>query len=172
MTLLRLLPVTTRPVCAWARWQARRVAAGGAALSPSERLIAHAVGVREPGRVRIAVVPAIPFPCRGLLDTLARWAGLPGPGSTDGLTLGHAIYLRADAADQPALLAHELRHVQQCEQLGSLHAFMQRYLQEVAEHGYLDAPLEVDARRAARAWALAQAGGANGPAASPHSLAP
>ena len=156
MTPRALLPALAWPVCAWARSHERRIARAGRPLSPHERAIARQVGVVEVDRVRLAVVGAIPFPCNRLLDGLAAWAGLPGPGATDGLTLGHAIYLRAGAAHLPELLAHECRHVQQCEQLGSLAAFLRRYLREVSRHGYHEAPLEIDARRAARAWLLAQ----------------
>jgi hypothetical protein len=75
--------------------------------------------------------------------------------SVDGLALGHAIFIRSDAMT-PQLLAHECRHVHQCELAGSLPAFLAGYLREVAHFGYADAPLEADARRAAAAWGNAR----------------
>lgn len=62
-----------------------------------------------------------------------------------GLTLGHAIYIRRGHLED-RLLSHELRHVAQVEQAGSLEAFLQRYVTEIFTHGYWNAPLEVDAR--------------------------
>ena len=80
--------------------------------------------------------------------TIARRFGLPGP-DVDGLTLGHAVFIRRSAL-ATELLAHECRHVQQCEAAGSLHRFLRAYLRQVARHGYRDAPFEVDARAAAK----------------------
>jgi len=98
--------------------------------------------------VRLQVVDRVPIPGGALVARVAHRFGLPGP-DVDGLTLGHAIFIRRGALSQE-LLAHECRHVQQCEAVGSLHSFLGAYLRQVARHGYRDAPFEVDARNAAK----------------------
>lgn len=149
----RLLPLATPIVHAWAAWQAARGQERGRPLSQAEREVAAAVGVSEPERVRLVLVDRVPIPCTALLMGLARRLGLPGP-DVDGLTLGDIIFIRRDAHCL-SLLAHECRHVRQCEEAGSLYRFLRQYLSQVARHGYHDAPLEADARAAARQWARA-----------------
>ena len=148
---LLLLPLATPLVTAWAAWQRRRVLALGRPLDAEQCTIAAAVGVRQPQRIRVLLVDRIPFPGGRVADWLALRFGLPGP-HVDGMALGHALLLRRHAATL-RLLAHECRHVQQCESAGSLRAFLGNYLRQVAHHGYAEAPYEVDARRAAAEWA-------------------
>lgn len=148
----RLIPLSTPLVLAWALWHARRLRRTGRPLSADEQAIALAVGVRDPARVRVMQVERMPLPAARLLERLAYATGLPPPRGIDGMTLGHGIYLRGGRRQSPRLLAHELRHVQQCERAGSMAAFLARYLWQVARHGYRDAPFEADARRAAAAW--------------------
>ena len=65
-------------------------------------------------------------------------------GNTLGLTAGYGILVRADCADNLRLLAHEFVHVAQYERLGRV-GFLQEYIQQIAAHGYLNAPFELDA---------------------------
>lgn len=134
---------------AWVTWQQRRVRRQGRPLDPGSLALARQVGVREPERVRVLVLPAMPVPGQALWHLLGRRWHLPWHG-VDAITLGHAVLCigRPPGAE---LLAHELRHVQQCERAGSLRAFLAEYLRQVALHGYRDAPYEVDARAAAAA---------------------
>jgi hypothetical protein len=124
--------------------------------------VASAVGVAHPQRVRVLRVGRIPFPGGHPIDHLARQLGLPGL-DVDGVTLGHGIFMRRDAATL-RLLAHECRHVAQFEAAGSLRAFLADYLRQVSRHGYADAPYEVDARRAAAHRAHARAASLMSPA--------
>jgi len=142
-----LLPLSTPLVAAWAAWQSARGMRRGAPLSATQARLAAAVGVAQPERIRLVLVEHVPIPAGRWIDRIARRFGLPGA-DVDGLTLGHAIFIR-DGALTPELLAHECRHVQQCEASGSLHAFLAIYLRQVARHGYRDAPFEADAREAA-----------------------
>jgi hypothetical protein len=148
MTVRALLPLFTPLVNTWALWQRRRVLRRGRPLSKRQRRIAAAVGVVEPDRIRLQLVPRVPIPGGAWVDALARRIGLAGS-DVDGLTLGHAIYIR-EAALSDDLLAHECRHVQQCEAAGSMRRFLAAYLRQVARHGYRHAPYEVDARTAAK----------------------
>jgi hypothetical protein len=143
------LPWAAGPVTAWASWTQRRFEPQSRRLTRAECELASAVGVARPLHIRLVVCAHMPFPLARLLDTLAGWVGLPGPATTDGLTLGYTIFLRQGVAHSAALLAHECRHVHQCERAGSMGAFMRQYLREVAAHGYHRAPMELDARRTA-----------------------
>lgn len=67
------------------------------------------------------------------------------PGRIQGLTAGHSILI-VKGYMSAWLVSHELRHVQQYEALGGVEAFIPRYLNEIAEFGYDNAPLERDAR--------------------------
>ncbi|SPS02200.1 hypothetical protein CBM2634_P180004 [Cupriavidus taiwanensis] len=70
--------------------------------------------------------------------------GLFGP-DTVGLTLGRAILIAEGHATQH-LLTHEVWHVHQYEEAGSIERFLFSYLAEIATFGNFDAPLEIDAR--------------------------
>ena len=57
-----------------------------------------------------------------------------------------AATLGLTVAESKQLLAlHECRQVQQYEALGSIENFLTVYLKQLAEVGYQDAPLEIDA---------------------------
>lgn len=116
----------------------------GEALTPAEEEIARRVGVRQPEWVRVEIVDSLPLPADPVLRSAALAAGLLGPGMV-GLTLGHAIFICRGHKDR-RLLSHELRHVHQYEQHGSISAFLSVYLGQIVEVGYTRAPLEADAR--------------------------
>ena len=145
-----LLPLFTPLVVAWGLWQRARVMRRGTPLSARQRAIAVAVGVAQPERIRLQLVKRVPIPGGAWSNGVARRIGIAGS-DVDGLTLDHAILIRRAAAGDD-LLAHECRHVQQCEAAGSLRAFLAAYLRQVAQHGYRQAPFEIDARDAARRW--------------------
>ena len=71
--------------------------------------------------------------------------GLLGP-EMIGVTFGYGVYI-CDGHISNRLISHECRHVYQYEVAGSIGAFLQVYLQQIATVGYHDAPLEVDARQ-------------------------
>ena len=119
--------------------------AQGLQLTPRQQDLARRAGVSNHERVRILPVPEIPLPEEPGLREAARMFGVITPG-TVGLTLGHAILIREECLADPMLIAHELKHVAQYEQQGSMSAFLGRYLSEFNLYGYLDAPMEVEAR--------------------------
>ena len=65
---------------------------------------------------------------------------------TIGMALGHGIFIRAEYADDRALLLHELAHVAQYERLG-LRRFLRQYLHECLTQGYPLGALEAEARQ-------------------------
>lgn len=138
--LLHLLP----SVIAWAESASAQVIAAGSPLSPEALDVARRVGVREPERVRVLRVDAMPKPADPVLRRVAMATGLLGPDSR-ALTLGYGIQIK-HTAESPAVLAHECRHVHQYEIAGSIGAFLALYLAQIVAYGYRDAPLEIDAR--------------------------
>lgn len=133
---------------AWAEARAKQAAEVGSALSAAEQDIARQVGVSHPDRVRVEIVDDLPLPEEPALRAAALAAGLLDPGMV-GLTLGHSIFIRRGKRDHRQdrrLLSHELRHVHQYEQHGSIAAFLRVYLGQIVEVGYAHAPLEADAR--------------------------
>jgi hypothetical protein len=139
------LPKLLPRAIAWAEGRAAKAAAVGTPLNASELEIARAVGVAEPERVRVEIVgDSLPMPDDADLHAAAVQAGLMGPGMV-GLTLGYAIFICRGRKTR-RLLSHELRHVHQYEQHGSIAGFLSIYLKQVIEVGYRDAPFERDAR--------------------------
>ena len=141
--LPRLLPLA----CAWAEEQAGAIRASGRALSSRESDLASAVGVRRPELVRLAMVERIPAPTDPALRAACDALGFLDE-RTLGLTLGHGVYLKAEAAASRRLLAHELRHVAQYEAYPSISAYLAVYLSDLLKLGYEEAPFERDARSA------------------------
>ena len=114
-------------------------------MTPDEQGIARHVGVKKPELVRVEIVgDRLPMPDDPVLQAAAAQAGLLGPGMA-GLTLGHSIFI-CRGHNTRRLLSHELRHVFQYEQHGSIAAFLPVYLAQVLEVGYQDAEFERDAR--------------------------
>ncbi|GHA10880.1 hypothetical protein [Oceanisphaera arctica] len=89
-------------------------------------------------------------------DMVVRHLGLGellSPGAM-GLTLDDTYYLKPRAASQLRVHFHELVHVLQWRKLGA-DAFIQRYLNEILQHGYRQAPLEQKAYRYEQHYAKA-----------------
>ncbi|MBE7216521.1 hypothetical protein MK852_20590 [Shewanella benthica] len=59
----------------------------------------------------------------------------------DGITYKNTYYILPHVAKNPRLHFHELVHVAQWEILGAVN-FIQRYIEEIQNYGYADAPLE------------------------------
>lgn len=144
MDLITLLPKILPLAVDWALKRAAEIRNQGVTLSTEYIKIAKEVGVHKPEEVRILHAKSIPFPEEPLLRQAAINTGMLGP-TTRGLTLGHSIYI-IDRNENTRLISHELRHVYQYEQFGSIEAFLAEYLKQIVEFGYLDAPLEIDAR--------------------------
>lgn len=116
----------------------------GRRLVSWELEIARKVGVRHPERIKLIMVDELPFPDHPRIRELAGQYGLGGPGMR-GLTLGYGVFI-LEGHYSVRILSHECRHVAQYEEAGSVGRLLNRYLAEVMEHGYRDAPLEQDAR--------------------------
>lgn len=142
--LAAALPLLTPKAIAWAQQQESEILASGLPLSDHYLMVARQVGVASPERIRLAFVPDIPLPADPLLQQAALHTGLLGP-NMRGLTLGFGIYIRCEY-ETVRLISHECRHVHQYEQAGSIAEYLPKYLQQIVQFGYTDAPYEVDAR--------------------------
>ena len=145
MTELReALPVIIPLAIEWAVQASASGATRGQPLNARGLELARLVGVKHPETVRVMVASDLPFPEHPVLVRAANETGLLGPHVT-GLTLGHTVFIR-EGFLSPRLLSHELRHVAQYEEAGSISNFLPGYLAQIVEVGYDDAPLEIDAR--------------------------
>ena len=87
-------------------------------------------------------VKSVPLPApRPLVKLASRW-GIP-VFEPAGMALGRGIYL---LDGHSRILRHELVHVAQYQRLGGIEPFMRRYLTECLTVGYLNSPLEIEAR--------------------------
>ena len=142
VNLQQLMPAAM----AWALSVNASGLAKGKPLSLCQAADATEVGVKKPDAVRILRIPNLPESDCTDLRRAAEQCGLD-LGRSHGMALGYAVLICHSALGDRRVLRHELRHVAQFEAAGSLSQFLDDYLGEVAEHGYRDAPLEVDARR-------------------------
>lgn len=143
MELLHILPQITPLAVDWAQARSAEILAVGEALTSKEIDLATQMGVNRPDLIRLQLVDRLPMPEHPMLAQAAISTGLMGPGIV-GLTLGYGIYL-CQGYRTSQLVSHECRHVYQYEQAGSIDAFLDVYLQQIAQHGYARAPLELDA---------------------------
>ncbi len=143
--LLSVLPVLLPRAIDWASARSHEILSSGEALTETGIKLATAVGVSQPERVRLSIVQSLPLPEDVELREVALEIGLLGPGMI-GLTLGYGIFACAGHIDN-RLISHECRHVYQYEEAGSIETFLALYMQQIATHGYHDAPYEMDARK-------------------------
>jgi hypothetical protein len=138
------LPLLTPKAIEWAEQRASEIVATGEPLNEYSLALARQVGVVNPERIRLSFIVQLPLPNDPILRQAALQTGLLGPNMV-GLTLGYGIYI-CHGNNSPRLLSHEFRHVQQYEQAGSIAAYLPKYLQQIVQFGYTDAPYEIDAR--------------------------
>lgn len=143
--LEKLLPLAS----AWATEQEQVILLTGIGLDKLQMSDAKRIGVMRPDHVRLLRVPNIPTPRHPLLRQAAKDTTLITP-FTIGLTLRYGIFIRDDNRDKRSLVVHELVHVKQYEQLGSIEAFLRKYLGECVNVGYSEAPMEQEAIRTTR----------------------
>jgi hypothetical protein len=133
------------PAAAWCRWHERRILSQGRPLTPIEHADALSVGVQNPSCIRILEVPMIPNPLRAPLALVERRTGRC-ISTASGLSLRYGIFVTSGPTLTRALLVHEFVHTAQYERMGSLRRFISQYLSECLSTGYLEAPLEREAR--------------------------
>lgn len=146
--ILPLIPLASR----WVLQQETIMNAKGRSLNAAEMSDARSAGVQHPERIRIMAVPVILPPQTFPLALAGKLVNLIGP-QTAGITLRYGIYIREDCSDYRRnrnLYVHEFVHVGQYERLGSVNAFLKKYLRECLVEGYPFGPLEQEAIREAQ----------------------
>jgi hypothetical protein len=128
----------------WARGQQDYILQDGAALSESQMNDARLAGVSRPEKVRLLDVDQIPWPENPTLESIGRQTGFITD-DTQGLALGYGIFVRSGSIPARRLVVHELVHVAQCERLGGIEQYLQRYIEDCFTHGYNSAPMEEEA---------------------------
>jgi hypothetical protein len=151
--VMSLLPLNELPalfpyVVDWISSLEKQAQESGSALTPIELDLAQNVGVAHPEEVRILSVRRIPLPTHPRVKQLAWRVGLFNA-DTGGLTAGYGVIVRRDCANNLQLLAHEFVHVAQYERLGR-EGFLREYIQQIAAHGYPNAPFELEAEAKGR----------------------
>jgi hypothetical protein len=144
MDLKNELPKLLPKAIEWAQDQEERARKTGISLPSGFVEVARRVGVNEPELVRLKIVDWLPQPDDPVLKAAADETGLLSPIMT-GLTLGYAVFIIA-GNEHIRLISHECRHVYQYEIYGGISGFLPIYLAQVVEHGYQNAPFEMDAR--------------------------
>ncbi len=139
-----MLPLLLPRAIEWCSAVARKAASSGVPLTQTAFEDARTVGVRYPEKIRVLIVDHFPLPSDVLLRSAAASLGFLGS-NTAGLTLGYSILVRRGRLSR-RLLSHELRHVAQCEDAGSLSAFLTAYLEALVTSGYENSSFERDAR--------------------------
>lgn len=135
-----VLPLATR----WVEREEKRILQQGVPLIEPSLSDALAMGVTDPGKIRLLKVDCVPSPGNPLLRWVGRQTGLISP-ATAGMALRYGIFIRSDCWSSRHIIAHECAHTAQYERLGSLSAFLRQYLRECLEVGYPAAPLEQEA---------------------------
>ena len=137
--------ILTPPAYHWILRHEAFIRRQGRPLSRPERAATRDIGLLDAGRVRILAVARIPLPADRLRKRIARFSRvvLADPVA---LTAGYGIYLCDGVQNDRAVLRHELVHVHQYERLGR-RLFLRQYVRDCLAIGYLDAPLEKEARR-------------------------
>ena len=99
-------------VISWAERKEREALNNGVPLNDLLKNTAMALGIRRISSVRVWAVNAIPEPGITRIVQLAQEFGLSFAQS-DGMTFGHAIYVRHAHSQDGHILTHELVHVRQ-----------------------------------------------------------
>lgn len=128
----------------WAEAKEKVVLINGIPLSNSQIEDAKQAGVVHPEKVRVFKVPQIPFPKHPVLKAATEETRLITP-ATVGLTLRYGIFIHADYSNDRCVIVHELVHTAQYEALGGFLPFLRKYLLQLINIGYPDAPMEQEA---------------------------
>jgi hypothetical protein len=132
---------------AWGEARERAALGAGVPLTPALMGHARALGISRPENVRIRYVPRIEPPDDPILAALNDTLGFIK--GTGGICFRYGIEVWEGHQGDTELHVHELVHTQQYERYGDVKRFMAAYVEQLARHGYFDAPLEVEARRRA-----------------------
>lgn len=129
----------------WVEEQENFILSKGIKLNPKQMDLASKIGIIEIEKVRLLKVDSIPLPLNLTLNEAIRFIGLISDKSI-GITFRYGIYIRSDYWQDESLLIHELTHTMQYEKLGEINNFLNQYVKECIYYGYVNSPLEIEAR--------------------------
>jgi len=132
--------------CEWAQQQEEIILSRGNPITSDLFKHAQKLGIKNPGKIKILAVPEIIAPDDPLLREACIQTNFLFPNMA-GLTLEYGIYVVDSYLRNQPLLVHELVHVSQYEALGGIRHFLERYIPELIEFGYNNAPLEQEAQK-------------------------
>ncbi|MFT4546990.1 MAG: hypothetical protein ACI8XO_002281 [Verrucomicrobiales bacterium] len=132
------------PVGFWGWHHERRILRTGRELTPEELADASAVGVVAPERLRVLPVERVPNPFDRVSGLVAKLTGY-SIFNPAGMTLRYGVFTVDALEHDRGLLAHEFVHVAQYERF-QMFGFMRRYIFQCLADGYLEAPMEIEAR--------------------------
>ncbi len=130
----------------WILEQEHYILENGQALSEDQKIDGHLVGVTDPSKLRVMEFVNMPYPEELELQWAAEAIGLVTSQSR-GTSYRYGIAVRRGWVDSRSLLIHEMTHTAQYERLGGIENFLSRYIHECDTVGYLNSPLEKEARR-------------------------
>ncbi len=130
-------------VARWAVVQERRILRDGEPLDADLMLFASSVGISRPDEIRVLKTTRIPLPVSDWILRIGVRLGFP-VFRPIGMALGRGIYLMPG---HESSLCHELVHVMQYEREGGIGRFMNLYLRQCLQNGYLASALEEEAKR-------------------------
>lgn len=132
----------------WAEDGEATILGTGRPLTPGEEADATAMGVSEPGRIRVLEVDIIELP-EALKEALTKGLGFE-PGAAAAATLRYGILLRSDCARYSRfILRHEFVHTAQYETLGGIEPYMREYFIQFTKEGYAGMEFEMEAMKKA-----------------------
>jgi hypothetical protein len=136
----------------WAERMEEKALSEGVVLNKVLRDAAAILKIKDIDAVRILAVPSIPEPDNQRIVELGTSLGLPFS-KLGGITFGHAIFVVRSQAQNNPLLTHELVHVWQYEQAGTIARYLPVYVEQLIRFGYQNMPLETEAvRGSANIW--------------------
>lgn len=143
--------------CEWARAQEQFILKHGAPLTSRYAEDAACLGIREVERIRVLIVEKIPLPDDVDLAQAAKQAQIITEASRC-VSLGHGIFVRADAWGDRELILHNLVHVVQRERCEDVASYIRQYLSDRRNCPQFTAgSFEEEARRIAKEMCAASA---------------
>ena len=139
----QISPQLVEAAIAWAEQTVQ--GSTGRPLTKEEATMAAKVGVKHTELIQICIGP-VPMPQEDPLRTAVLNLGLGNP---EGLAIGYSLFLkRGPKGQNDILFLHECAHlVQFGESGGRLRPFIEEYLGQLLNDGYLHSKWEVEARR-------------------------
>ena len=128
----------------WTLLKEKKVLKTGRSLNSKEKEIGEILKINDLTKIRILAASEITHPLSWVFSFLSLFTKsiLSAP---VGLTLGNAILVEKKHETNLHLIAHELVHVKQYEDLGGHIPFLKKYIYQCLKYGYKNSPLEMEA---------------------------